>query len=161
MKRLALAALLLVPLGAALLAFTGSEITGRPYVTDGDSLRFGRLRVRLHGIDAPELDQVCATPSGSPWPCGVEAKDMLRRFIGDEDVTCAAVEEDRFRRIVATCAVRGYDLGHEMVVQGMALSFRRYSLRYVGDEEKARAERRGMWAGTFEAPWDFRRARGR
>jgi endonuclease YncB( thermonuclease family) len=45
-------------------------ITGRPVVVDGDTLHVGTITVRLHGIDAPEADQVCNTPAGGTWSCG-------------------------------------------------------------------------------------------
>lgn len=44
-----------------------------------------------------------------------------------------------------------------MVRQGWALAYRRYSKDYVGDENEAQAARRGMWAGEFEKPWEWRR----
>ncbi|HZA65683.1 MAG TPA: hypothetical protein VE592_01970 [Geminicoccaceae bacterium] len=43
--------------------------------------------------------------------------------------------------------------------QGLALAYRRYSRDYVAAEDEARVAGRGMWAGTFEPPWDWRRGR--
>jgi endonuclease YncB( thermonuclease family) len=135
----------------------GGELTGHPYVHDGDSLSLSGIRIRIAYIDAPELDQPCSFPSGAEWPCGVEAKEMLIRLIGDDEVSCTPVDVDRYRRTVATCSVRGRDIGAEMTRQGMALAYYHYSKIYLGEEEIARREGRGIWGSSFKAPWDYRR----
>lgn len=132
-------------------------MVGQATVTDGDSLRLNGHRIRLFGIDAPELDQLCTLTTGEPWSCGVESRDMLIRFVGAEEVTCQHQDIDRYERIVATCTVRGQDIGREMVVQGMAVAYRQYSLRYVAAEMQAQRELRGMWSGTFVRPDEWRR----
>jgi endonuclease YncB( thermonuclease family) len=58
---------------------------------------------------------------------------------------------------VARCEVGGTDLGAWLVEQGWALAYRRYGSAYVAQEDRARAGRRGLWAGTFVPPWAWRR----
>ena len=46
-----------------------------------------------------------------------------------------------------------------MVLSGMALAYRKYSDDYTGQEASAKAARRGLWAGQFVPPWDWRRGK--
>ena len=50
-----------------------ADITGIPRVIDGDTLEIAGERIRLHGIDAPELKQTCADAGGKEWRCGQDA----------------------------------------------------------------------------------------
>ncbi|TBW40934.1 thermonuclease family protein [Siculibacillus lacustris] len=127
-------------------------VTGRPHLADGDSLAFGDRRIRLVGIDAPELDQDC-TVGGNRRPCGLEARDRLAQLIAGREVTCAWTRFDKFGRGLARCRVGGTDLGAALVRDGWAVAFG----GYAGEEAEARAAGRGLWAGTFVWPQDFRR----
>ncbi len=156
------AAVLALVAAAAVLAgpaVDALEITGRATVTDGDTLRVGGARIRLHGIDAPESAQTCADARGRRYPCGRDATRALEGMAGGRSVRCAVRDTDRHRRAVAVCRLGGRDLNAWMVLNGHALAYRRYSRDYISLETEARAGRRGMWRGTFEAPWDWRRAR--
>lgn len=135
-----------------------AEIEGRPHVVDGDTLRFGKQSVRLAGIDAPERKEMCDEDTARPLPCGQIAAKALRDRIGDQLVTCSGGTRDRYKRLVATCSAGGEDLGAFMVRSGQALAYRRYSLAYVADEDEAREAGRGIWAGSFVAPWTWRKA---
>ncbi len=72
-------------------------------------------------------------------------------------VTCEDLGRDRYKRIIARCTVAGEGLEKWMVVNGWALAYRRYSLDYVNDEAGAQAVWRGIWAGEFVPPWEWRR----
>lgn len=73
-------------------------------------------------------------------------------------VRCEEVGRDRWRRSVAVCYVGGVDIGGEMVRQGYALDWPRYSKgAYAGEQAEARSAGRGLWAGEFEVPWEWRR----
>ncbi len=74
-------------------------------------------------------------------------------------VTCDDLGRDRYKRIIARCTVAGEDMGAWMVLQGWALAYRRYSLDYVDEEVDAQAVRRGIWAGEFVRPWEWRRGK--
>jgi endonuclease YncB( thermonuclease family) len=134
---------------------TGS-LSGRASVVDGDTLEIHGARVRLVGIDAPESDQSCLDATGQSWRCGQRAALVLADRIGAATVTCEGDERDRYGRLLAVCRARAEDLGAWLVGEGLALAYRRYSMAYVGQEDAARAAGRGIWAGTFVPPWDWR-----
>ena len=131
------------------------RISGRAKVTDGDSLEIGATRLRLFGVDAVEGRQSC-TRDGRPWPCGNEAARKLRDLIGDRTVSCTKRDVDNYGRIVAVCRSGAADLGAEMVRAGFATAYRRYSKDYVDEENEAHSARRGIWAGEFTNPEDYR-----
>ena len=126
-------------------------------VSDGDSLRSGRLKIRLFGIDAPELQQDCADPEGRRWACGKAARDRLAE-LATAPLQCELVDVDRYDRLVMRCLSAGTDVAEALVAQGLALAYRRYSTDYVPAEEAARTARAGIWNGDFTAPWDWRRS---
>jgi endonuclease YncB( thermonuclease family) len=132
------------------------DLAGGASVIDGDTLEIRGRRVRLHGIDAPESDQLCSLDGGR-YRCGQKAAFALTGLIGRRTVSCARRDTDRYGRAVAVCSAGGQDLGGWMVRHGHALAYRRYSRDYVDAEEAAAAEKLGIWAGAFEAPWDWRR----
>ena len=117
-------------------------IGGATRVIDADTLDVKGERVRLKGIDAQEGRQFCERASGTLYPCGQAAIRTLRERIGDGRVACS---------------VHGEDLNAWLVSQGHALAYRSYSTQYVEQEEEAQAARRGVWAGAFVAPWNWRR----
>jgi endonuclease YncB( thermonuclease family) len=133
----------------------GLVITGRASIIDADTIEVQGQRIRLHGIDAPENDQVCER-NGRRWRCGQEATAALRSHLGGRSVTCHELDVDRFGRSVARCLVNGQDVGAWMVRNGWAVAYRRFSDAYVGVEAEARAARRGIWSGRFEMPESHR-----
>jgi endonuclease YncB( thermonuclease family) len=134
-------------------------IVGRASVIDGDTIDIRGRRIRLNAIDAPEASQQCFRPDGVRWPCGRRASFALADYIGTANVSCVKLDEDRWGRAIARCSLRGRDLQEWMVSQGWALAFTRYSRIYTRNEQSAKQARNGMWTGTFQAPWDWRRDR--
>ena len=132
-------------------------LRGVASVIDGDTLDIHDTRIRLFGIDAPERRQTCLDEAGALWRCGQAAALALAEQIGRTAVTCATRDIDRYGRIVAVCHADGTDLNGWMVSQGHARAWARYSLDYVPAENAARILRRGLWAGGFVNPWDWRR----
>jgi endonuclease YncB( thermonuclease family) len=135
-----------------------ADVAGVVSVIDGDTLEIHGQRIRLHGIDAPESRQLCRL-DGKPWQCGKDAANALADKIARRPVTCDDLGRDRYKRIIARCTVAGEDLEKWMVLQGLALAYRRYSLDYVDDEADAQTARRGIWAGEFVKPWEWRRGK--
>lgn len=135
-------------------------IVGVSSVIDGDTIEIHGQRIRLFGIDAGENGQSCIR-NGEPYRCGKEAAFALADKIGRRTVHCDPRDTDRYGRMVAVCSVGGLDLNGWMVREGLAVAYRKYSVAYVADEEKARAKHRGLWAGHFEWPWDYRHKKHR
>jgi len=145
--------LALFPISALAQGFGGTV-----RVVDGDTLDVGALRVRLHGVDAPELGQRCTNADGVRWDCGTWAADELRRRIGGRSGRCETVDTDRYGRIVATCTVAGEDVGRMLVTEGLAFAYRKYSMAYDLDEKRAVVAGRGLHAHRFDRPADHRSA---
>lgn len=126
-------------------------------VIDGDGFELAGQSVRLWGIDAPELRQECSA-DGRRYPCGEKAKAALTAFLRAAAPICETVNRDRFGRQVARCEVSGEDLGALMVRSGWAVDWPRYSKgAYAADQDAAEAAGRGLWAGFFVAPWEWRK----
>ncbi|MHB2265180.1 thermonuclease family protein [Aliihoeflea sp. PC F10.4] len=154
----ALTITLFIVLGALAVHFenrSAHEIDGIMRVVDGDTLAMGATRIRLRGMDAPELGQQC-TRGGAPYDCGQYARRALVAAIGGEAVTCTARRKDRYGRFVATCYRDNFDLNRMMVEEGWAVASGDYDLA----ERHARSAGRGIWAGDFESPRDWRARRG-
>ena len=130
--------------------------SGPATVIDGDTLKIGQIPIRIHGIDAPEKNQVCIKENIS-WRCGVEATKLMRSLVMGSEVSCEKLDQDRYGRVVGRCFSNGNNLGATMVVQGLALAYRRYSNEYVLMEGMSKSAQRGMWAGKFTPPWKWRR----
>ncbi|MEM8577337.1 MAG: thermonuclease family protein [Pseudomonadota bacterium] len=148
----------------ALLAPTlGAEIVGRVHVVDADTIDVGDVRVRLHGIDAPEMDQTCLTEQGLPLACGAWAAERVAARFAHRMATCSQVDVDRYGRIVARCDVGGADMGRVLVQEGWAFAFRRYSTAYDLDEKGAAIRDAGLHTLRVQSPAQFRvtRAKGR
>lgn len=138
------------------LAFAG-ELSGKPRVIDGDSLAFGKERVRMEGIDAPENRQECKTDSGVNYSCGKVSTAALRNMIGDAHVTCKTMGKDRYKRHLAICFANNINLNQWMVMNGHAMAYRKYDKRFVTEEEHAKEHKHGIWKGSFLEPWEWRR----
>lgn len=129
---------------------------GNVRVVDGDTLELQGQKIRLFGIDAPELHQTCHI-SRQPWACGEAARKALTAKIGQQDVRCVAKSADTYGREVSVCYLGSENLNAWMVRQGWALAYRQYSHAYVTAEQDAQQSKRGVWRGEFQRPWEWRR----
>ncbi|MBZ0130621.1 MAG: thermonuclease family protein [Rhodobacteraceae bacterium] len=136
----------------------GADLIGQVTITDGDTLRLGGVRIRLHGIDAPEMDQTCRTEQGVTWPCGRYVATSLAAWIGNSVVACRQTDTDNYGRTVATCSIAGEDIGAWLVENGLALAYRKYSLDYVAAERRAASADLGLWSGSVQVPASYRLA---
>jgi endonuclease YncB( thermonuclease family) len=134
-----------------------ADVSGVPKIIEGDQIQIGNSRIRLGGIDAPSVDQLCLNNTGERWTCGVAARDELIKHADNKTWTCHTRQVvDRRGRTVARCEVDGEDIQKWMVRNGWALSYVRVSHDYDDDEKAAREAKAGMWRGAFIAPWDWR-----
>ena len=109
------------------------------------------------GIDAPEPDQLCRDEDGEPYRCGQKASNALFDFIDRRPVECVEVDRDRYKRAVSVCTVGGTDIADWLVRNGLALDWPQYSNGgYADAQAEAKREQRGMWAGSFKEPWNYR-----
>jgi endonuclease YncB( thermonuclease family) len=129
-------------------------------VVDGDTLDVllgsGRIRVRLHGIDAPERDQAG----------GAVAAHWLARQLLNQQVELEPVSQDQYSRMVAVVHAAGRNINRELVRNGHAWAYRRYLRRADRElcslEHQARRAHTGMWAATAShAPWEYRATAGK
>ena len=128
------------------------SLSGRARASDGDSIRIADQRIRLLGIDAPELDQTCLDSEGATWFCGQRARQRLAQLLGSGPVNCLFDVRDKFGRALAVCKVEGQDIGAIMVREGLAISYN----DYPEQEAFARAGKVGIWSGEFVSPRAWR-----
>jgi len=134
-----------------------ADVTGKSRVIDGDTIWIGDTKIRLHGIDAPEMKQICRTSKGKEQLCGRLAKQALEKLVRGQDVTCKGDKRDRYKRLIAVCYVGPFNINEQLVTNGWALAYRKYSKDYVRAEALAKSRREGMWRGEFVPPWEWRR----
>lgn len=138
---------------AAMLNRASEEmVVGSARALDGDSLVVEGREMRLQGIDAPESRQTCNL-AGQTVPCGRQATQALQRWLARGPVMCTGHETDQYARLLVLCRVNGTDINADLVRNGFAVDFG----RYPAEEREARAAYRGIWAGTFEVPAEYRR----
>ena len=125
-------------------------------VVDGDTIHLNGEKIRFSGIDTPEIKQLC-NRNGEVIECGIEAKELLMNKISNNKVKCVKEGVDRYKRILAECFVNNQSLSKYLVREGYAFAYRKYSTKFIEDENYAKKNKKGMWSMTFEYPWDYRR----
>ena len=131
------------------------EISGSARVVDADTFAIGSQVIRLHGVDAPENGQDCIGPSGKRYNCGAAAENALQELLNGE-ISCSGDIVDSYERLIAVCTSGERQINRAMVLSGWALAFRKFSNDYVSEEDTARQNELGLWAGTFTPPWEWR-----
>ena len=125
-------------------------------VVDGDTIHLNGEKIRFTGIDTPELKQTCVN-EGVINPCGITAKEMLIKKIGNNKVECIREGKDQYKRTLAECFVNEESLSSYLVRRGYAFAYRRYSKKFIPDEDYAKINLIGMWSMEFDYPWDYRK----
>jgi len=125
-------------------------------VVDGDTIHLNGEKIRFTGIDTPELKQTCIN-QGIIDPCGVTAKKILIDKISNNEVECISEGKDRYKRTLAECFVNNESLSSYLVRSGYAFAYRKYSKKFISDEDYAKANKIGMWSMKFDYPWDYRK----
>ena len=141
------------------------EVEGIPKVIDGDTIIINKKKIRLLGIDAPELDQQCKKPwiqlnfisLNKKYNCGLLAKERLHKIISKNKIKCKGKKYDRYKRLIAICYKNKTDLNNWMVKNGLALNYTKYSKKYISSEIQAKREKLGLWKGQFDKPWEWRK----
>ena len=125
-------------------------------VTDGDTIKVNGEKIRFSGIDTPELNQTCVK-NGMVNPCGITAKKILIDKIYNNKVICISEGKDQYKRTLAECFVDDESLSSYLVRSGYAFAYRRYSKKFIDDEDYAKSNKLGMWSMKFDYPWDWRK----
>ena len=124
-------------------------------VIDGDTIRLGDVKIRFSGIDAPEINQTCVASEGKV-ACGKISRDLLIEKVTNNKISCTDEGKDFYGRVLGECFVNGESLSTYLVREGFAFAYRKYSNKYIEDEEYAKFNKLGMWSMEFQYPWDYR-----
>ena len=147
---------------------TAEEISGIPKIIDGDTVHINNYKFRLEGIDAPEMKQQCKKESlkissiigfsfYKDYSCGQVSIAKLKAKINRSKIKCIFTSKDRYKRYIATCFKGETNLNQWMVRNGYAIAYRRYSKKYIPDEDFAKEKKLGLWQGKFVNPEKWRK----
>ena len=141
------------------------ELTGKvSKVIDGDTIELlaktskenpynhiAKLKIRLYGIDAPELKQAY----------GKEVKEYLSALVLKQEVSLIIENKDKYERIVGTIFLKGQDINKEMVKNGYAHAYESFSKKYLAEQADAKMFKLGLWQDErVMSPSEFRRKNG-
>tara|TARA_B100001996_G_scaffold68429_1_gene49910 strand:- start:223 stop:702 length:480 start_codon:yes stop_codon:yes gene_type:complete len=150
-------AILVISVSVIVFFFTYTNIKSQDIeITDGDTIKINGEKIRFSGIDTPELKQTCIK-KGESNSCGITAKQILVDKIGDNKVICVSEGKDQYKRTLAECFVNDESLSSYLVRSGYAFAYRRYSKKFIIDEDYAKFNKLGMWSMKFDYPWNWRR----
>ena len=138
---------------------------GIPRVIDGDSLEINSNKIRLFGIDAPERKQTCKKTYliisflkfQRNYKCGLMVTNQLKKLINNRIIKCISKNKDRYNRYLSTCYLKKIDINSWLVKNGYAFAYRRYSKKYILEEQHAKKNKLGLWQGTFQNPEKWRK----
>ena len=137
-------------------SFSEKIIEGKAKIIDGDTIHIGKNKIRLHGIDALEINQTC-TIKEKTWECGIESYLALKSIILNNKVQCEIIDVDQYKRLIGKCFVNKIYINQYMVQNGWAIPYRYYSLDFIDDEEAGKNNKAGIWKGKFLEPYLFRK----
>ena len=123
---------------------------------DGDTIKIDGEIIRFSGIDAPEIKQTCMKTK-IVFHCGQISKKLIEDKIEFTNLNCISEGKDRYGRTLAECFAENESLSSYLVRQGYAFAYRKYSKKFVNDEEFAMNNNKGMWGMKFIFPWEYRR----
>ena len=141
------------------------EIKGYPRIIDGDSIEINKKKIRLLGIDAPEIKQICKKPFltisffsfKKNYKCGLLAKNQLKKFLQKKEIICVSQAKDKYKRYLSICYFEKKDINAWLVKNGYALAYERYSKKYILEQEYAKNNKLGIWKGSFLSPEEWRK----
>ena len=140
-------------------------ISGIAKVIDGDTIKIEKNKIRLFGIDAPESKQLCKKiwlsisflSFNKDYPCGEISTNKLKIKINNRFIVCKSQNKDRYNTLIAECYKDKININRWMVQNGYAVAYKKYSKKFIAQENLAKREKLGLWAGTFEMPWEWRK----
>ena len=140
--------LAILVIACPLFALSGKAVS----IHDGDTITIlqnkQQIKVRLFGIDAPELKQ----------PYGKKSKQFLANLIADKVVEVEENGKDRYKRTIGTIYLNGADINAQMVANGYAWAYRKFSKKYTAQESQAKSQKLGLWRDKEPIPpWEWRR----
>ena len=140
--------LIILILYLPLFALSGKVVS----IHDGDTITVlqgkQQIKVRLFGIDAPELKQ----------PYGKKSKQFLANLIAGKAVEVEENGKDRYKRTIGTIYLNGADINAQMVANGYAWAYRKFSKKYTAQESQAKSQKLGLWRDKEPIPpWEWRR----
>ena len=128
-----------------------ADISSPCAIIDGDTLDMDGIRIRLCGIDAPEMKQTCQGQDGLTYECGRDSAAIMRELTRDRPVACESRDRDQYGRAVAVCGRESGEIIAPIVRRGWAVDWPRYSHgRYRPYE--ATASRRGIGDLVWAVP---------
>ena len=149
--------ILVISISAVVFFLTYTDIRSQDIkVTDGDTIKIDGEKIRFSGIDTPELKQTCIKDRVKN-SCGIKAKQILIDKISNNKVNCITEGKDQYKRTLAECFVNSESLSSYLVKSGYAFAYRKYSKKFIKDEDYARMKKIGMWSMKFEYPWEYRK----
>lgn len=128
-------------------ASAGEELHGVASVKSGNEIMIGKRTVRLFGVKAPAIDELCQIEEAT-MRCGIVAWAELILLADGWHLSCDVEPSGKDGVSYATCYSGERDINEGMVRSGWARAVRQQTDRYVVDEEDARLSKRGLWAGS-------------
>ena len=151
--------ILLISISSLIFLLISNQVKSQELkVVDGDTIHLNGEKIRFTGIDTPELKQTCIN-QGIIDPCGLTAKEILIDKIANYKVECISEGKDQYKRTLAECFVNNESLSSYLVRSGYAFAYRRYSKKFIQDEDYARINTIGKWSMKFDYPWDYRKSK--
>ena len=135
----------------------GNWLWGQPVVIDGDTFMLEGWPIRLAGIDAPEIDQLCAK-GNIAIACGTESASTLSFTIEHQPVACKVHYTDLAGRLVSTCHTDDFELNATLIARGLAFPWQDGPHPYEGMAIDARDGQVGFWGLSFQHPAEWRAA---
>ena len=142
---------------SSILFFTNNLFASHVTVVDGDTIKIGDVKIRFSGIDAPEINQTCVASEGKV-ACGKISRDILITKVTNNKISCTDEGKDFYGRVLGECFVNGEALSKYLVREGFAFAYRKYSDKFILDDEYSKSNRLGMWSMKFQYPWDYRKS---
>lgn len=134
------------------IAVSASHPVGAAIAINGDEISIGGTAIRLYGISAPKLLQMCADNHGRAYACGEKARDQLAKWVVGRSTSCA------YHGQKAICFVESLDIGKKLLERGLAIPSADAPEAYRQAGLRAKAARVGVWQGHFLDPDQWQRS---